>query len=82
MTKILFFILIKNDLSGSDQYRNGTGMNWDEPVPVNRYQIMIPFCFVYRFNVSHPVPNTTGSERTGTVPVQPLPVPCLTHNIQ
>ncbi|KAG5596228.1 hypothetical protein H5410_037460, partial [Solanum commersonii] len=43
--------------------RTGTGMNRDEPVPVYRYQIMIPFRSVYRFNVSRPVPNTTGLER-------------------
>ncbi|KAG5596424.1 hypothetical protein H5410_037656 [Solanum commersonii] len=38
-------------------------MNRDELVPVYRNQIMIPFRSVYRFNVSHPVPNTTGLER-------------------
>uniref|UniRef100_M1DDB5 Uncharacterized protein n=1 Tax=Solanum tuberosum TaxID=4113 RepID=M1DDB5_SOLTU len=45
--------------------RTGTGSkrNRNEPVPVYRYQIMIPFCSVYRFNVSHPVLNTTGPER-------------------
>ncbi|WMV29084.1 hypothetical protein MTR67_022469 [Solanum verrucosum] len=52
-------------------------MNRDEPVPVYRYQIMVPFRSVYRFNVSHPIPNTTGPERTGMVPVQPVPVPSL-----
>ncbi|KAG5597809.1 hypothetical protein H5410_039041 [Solanum commersonii] len=34
---------------------------------------MIPFRSVYRFNVSHPVLNTTGPERSGTVPIQPVP---------
>ncbi|KAG5595693.1 hypothetical protein H5410_036925 [Solanum commersonii] len=66
MTIILFFILIKNDLSGPD--RNGTRMNRDEPVSVYWYQIMISFSFMYRFNVSHPVPNTIGPKRTRMVP--------------
>ncbi|KAG5629725.1 hypothetical protein H5410_001442 [Solanum commersonii] len=56
MTKILLFILIKNDLPGPDRNRN-------EPVLVYPYQIMIPFRSVYRFKVSHPVLNTTGPER-------------------
>ncbi|KAG5607113.1 hypothetical protein H5410_028605 [Solanum commersonii] len=43
-------------------------MNRDEPVPVYRYQIMIPFHFVYRFNVSRPVPNTIRPKRTGMIP--------------
>ncbi|KAG5607536.1 hypothetical protein H5410_029028 [Solanum commersonii] len=41
---------------------------------------MIPFRSVYRFSVSHPVPNTTGPERTGTVPVQPIPLPNLIYD--
>ena len=40
MTKILFFILIKNGLPGPD--RNGTGMNRDEPVPVPNHGT-VPF---------------------------------------
>ncbi|KAG5612801.1 hypothetical protein H5410_024082 [Solanum commersonii] len=60
--------MIYRDRTGTGPDRNGTGMNRDEPVPVYRYQIMIPFRSVYRFNVSRPVPNTTGPERTGTIP--------------
>ncbi|KAG5595205.1 hypothetical protein H5410_036437 [Solanum commersonii] len=56
-------------------------MNRDEPVPVYRYQIMIPFRFVYWFSASHPIPNNTGSEWTGTVSVQPVPVPSLTPEV-
>ncbi|WMV18586.1 hypothetical protein MTR67_011971 [Solanum verrucosum] len=50
------------DRNGTGTEPDRTGMNRDEPVPVYRYQIMIPFRSVYRFNVSHPVPNTTGPE--------------------
>ncbi|KAH0779496.1 hypothetical protein KY290_005923 [Solanum tuberosum] len=78
--------MIYRDRTGTGPDRNGTGMNRDEPVPVYRYQIMVPFRSVYRFNVSHPVPNTTGPERTGMVPertgmvpVQPVPVPSLSR---
>lgn len=43
--------------------RTGPNQNRNEPVPVYRYQIMVPFYFEYRFNISHSILDTTRPEQ-------------------
>ncbi|KAG5594707.1 hypothetical protein H5410_035939 [Solanum commersonii] len=78
--------MIYRDRTGTGQDRNGIEINQDEPVSVYRYQIMIPFRFVYRFNVSHSVPNTTGPEFSEMVPERyrynPFRCPALIYTKQ